>query len=1010
MGDKMNARYIKEYKHYSAQYGPDTAILMLVGSFYELYDIPLENGEYQTSMKRVTDILGIQNVEKKSEGSGGQSRFAGFGAAQLHKYAAMLTRENWTVVVIDQQKGTNGKVMSRDVARILSAGTHVETSQSDHFYLAGLWLDAGQWTQAVPPKFGAVALDLTTGSVATYEGATAGQRDTWSADTLLHFFQVHQPKELVVWWRGHAVDQPTELFLRRTLGIPSALIHVRQATPFEQGGLEKEIVREDLLRRCFKPKSLLPLKSALGLAESATTERALCSLLLFVDDHFPSAMHLLRTPVAWCPQNSVYLGNHALTQLNMITQREEDSVLGMFLKAYTPMGRRAMRSRLLYPITQPSALEKLYREINWCGKAEPSAKDQVLGCLRQMADLSRLHRKITVASVVAPDVTALDISYTQATRICNHIGAASPLSTFLETLDAFAAYTVAFSQVFDVDKAMRPQEDLFCLTAEAGPKTAAIEAAIAAARTRIAEIHTAMAEWIGVEKECFRLEEKDASIVVGANKAVITRIVAALKGQVPAEFKGLQVHAKKSSSSLEVPSLNALYLKIIGLRVALAAAIKEELPIACDSLSQYTGVWDTLEAWVSQVDMSFTIARVSTERGFVRPVVLEGDAGLIQATGLRHPLIEAQQTRVEYVKHDVRLGQGDQGWLVYGMNASGKSSLMKAVGIATILAQCGCFVPATTFTFTPFRALFTRILNTDNLWAGLSSFAVEMTELAEILRRADPWSLVLGDEVCSGTESMSAMALVGASLEHLAGRGARYIFATHLHGLQSIPSVAGLKGLKVWHLQVRFDPRAQRLVYDRTLHPGAGSSLYGLEVAKAMAIPFEVLESAHKIRRELVGSKTEQEAPGSGWNSALQRRVCEKCGSQDVRHLEAHHIQERATASAEGRLADGTHMNNIRNIAVLCQACHDETHAGTVVIGPVVQTSEGEVRSVKELEKFAYKPRSDLTEEQEALIKEDLITYRTLTPARLIFYIEQRHGVKLTTQRLKTIRASINQT
>jgi DNA mismatch repair protein MutS len=211
------------------------------------------------------------------------------------------------------------------------------------------------------------------------------------------------------------------------------------------------------------------------------------------------------------------------------------------------------------------------------------------------------------------------------------------------------------------------------------------------------------------------------------------------------------------------------------------------------------------------------------------------------------------------------------------MNASGKSSLMKATGVAVILAQCGCYVPAARLRISPFRSIFTRILSTDNLWAGLSSFAVEMTELAEALRRADPWSLVLGDEVCSGTESMSAMALVGGALEWLQLHGSRFIFATHLHGLQQVATVTALKGLKVWHLRVRHDPATDRLIYDRTLHPGAGSSLYGLEVARAMGIPFEVLQSAHQIRRSLAGEKTEAEATTSAWNTAVQRRACEIC-------------------------------------------------------------------------------------------------------------------------------------
>jgi len=995
MAPAMYETYIRHYKHYVKHYGANTAIFLLVGSFYELYDIHDKAGEGQTSFDRATTIMGIQKVPK-----GENLWCAGFKDTSLHKFATMLTRENWTVVVIDQVKDEKGSVSSRDVARILSPGTHIENTGADSFYTAGLWLQA-EWNSGQPPRFAAAATDLTTGAVHTYEGEATG-RGEWSSDSLLHFFQVHQPKELVVWWRGHSLDQPTETFLRRSLGIPTALIHVRNVS--DQGALEKPVVREDLLRRSFKPKSLLPLRSILGIAEFPLTERALSSLLLFVEDHYSAAMDMLRLPSTWSPEHSVYLGNHALTQLNMITAREEDSVLGIFMKTYTPMGRRAMRRRLLYPITQPVALETLYSEIAWC--LETGARESVLGSLRQIGDLSRLHRRLTVGTVNAADVTSLDMSYILSTRILAEMGD-GPLSTFRDHADRLQDYRSAFAAVFDIEKALQPQDDMFCLTAAAGPKTAAVEAEIAAARSQIERIHRELYSWVGVEKEMFRLEEKEASIVVAANRTVIKETERAIKaGNAPPSLKGIQVHAKKSSSSLEIPGLNAQYTKILSLRHSLADAVKEELHAACDSLIPYTDVWDELEAWISKVDMSFTIARVSKERGFVRPEIVSGSAASLQVKGLRHPLIEAQQTRVEYVKHDVELSGA--GWLVYGMNASGKSSLMKAVGIATILAQTGCFVPATSFQYTPFRSLFTRILNTDNLWAGLSSFAVEMTELAEILRRADPCSLVLGDEVCSGTESMSAMSLVGASLEHLSKRGARFIFATHLHGLQEIPAVAALP-LKVWHLQVRFDPKTQRLTYDRTLHPGAGSSLYGLEVAKAMAIPFEVLESAHAIRKALVGTAVEQDAPLSAWNSGVQRRVCSVCGSEKIKELEAHHIEARATAT-EGRLADGSDMNHMRNLTVLCGSCHDKVHANKIEVGPTKQTSEGPTLDVKELAAFAFKPMpkaGDLTEEQLELIKNDLRAYRTLTPARIIFYIEQHHGIKLTMQRLKTIRASL---
>jgi DNA mismatch repair protein MutS len=260
-----------------------------------------------------------------------------------------------------------------------------------------------------------------------------------------------------------------------------------------------------------------------------------------------------------------------------------------------------------------------------------------------------------------------------------------------------------------------------------------------------------------------------------------------------------------------------------------------------------------LEEKVALIDVSLGLGMMAQTRGWCRPQIISSapEAGGLKATGLRHPLIENIIQKTRYIAHDVSLGNGTdtQGWLVYGMNASGKSSLMKSIGIAVHLAQAGCYVPAASFELHPYRSLFTRILNQDNLWAGLSSFAVEMSEMRDILRAADGHTLILGDELCSGTESVSAKALVAAGIEWLSERKSSYVFATHLHGLTDVLPEPSSIALKVWHLQVTTDPFTGKLIYHRNLQPGSGSSLYGLEVAKAMDVPVKFLDKAHQIRR-----------------------------------------------------------------------------------------------------------------------------------------------------------------
>jgi DNA mismatch repair protein MutS len=410
-----------------------------------------------------------------------------------------------------------------------------------------------------------------------------------------------------------------------------------------------------------------------------------------------------------------------------------------------------------------------------------------------------------------------------------------------------------------------------------------------------------------------------------------------------------------------------------------------------------------METWVSHLDCTNCIAKVSKERGYVCPDIreLNTTGSFLGIKNVRHPLVEAISSRVSYVKHDVSLGQKAteaqateaqateaqateaqaNGWLVYGMNASGKSTLMKAVGLCVLLAQAGCFVPAKEMTLAPFKAVYTRILNQDNLFAGLSSFAVEMSELRDILRNADKYTLVLGDELCAGTESISAQALVASGIQWLSARSAKFIFATHLHDLPNVLDIKELL-LDVWHLHVDYDLVTKKLVYDRTLRPGSGSTLYGLEVARAMDLPMEFIEQALKNRHQIMGTTRLDEAHTSQWNTNIVRKECEVCKCAIVSELEVHHIQQRKDATKNGILEDGTHMNDARNLIVLCQECHDKYHAGQLIVGEIIQTSSGQERSVVDTSSIESKKsskKSKWSDEDMEIIKATLKQYKTLS-------------------------------
>ena len=143
-----------------------------------------------------------------------------------------------------------------------------------------------------------------------------------------------------------------------------------------------------------------------------------------------------------------------------------------------------------------------------------------------------------------------------------------------------------------------------------------------------------------------------------------------------------------------------------------------------------------------------------------------------------------------YVANDIDIRKNTHiGMLLYGMNASGKSSYMKSVGLAIVMSQIGCWVPCKEFTHVPLRKLFTRISGNDDYMRGKSSFALEIEELNMILREADSDSIVLGDELCRGTEHVSGTAIVGGGIQTLIEKKVPFVFATHLHDIPRLSSL-----------------------------------------------------------------------------------------------------------------------------------------------------------------------------------------------------------------------------
>jgi DNA mismatch repair protein MutS len=262
---------------------------------------------------------------------------------------------------------------------------------------------------------------------------------------------------------------------------------------------------------------------------------------------------------------------------------------------------------------------------------------------------------------------------------------------------------------------------------------------------------------------------------------------------------------------------------------------------------------------------------------------------------------------------------------------------LKSVALAVVMAQSGCFVPASELRLCPFSNIITRLSGKDNMHGGQGTFAVEMSELTTILSLATPQSLVLGDEICHGTEYPSAISIVAASIKDMVALNMNFLFATHLHALAAMPGVTDLPTVQFKHFHVETRIRANgdtEIIYNRKLQPGSGPATYGIEVAAAQGIPERVIKEAHRIRRELCGEATTiVDTRTSHYNASV---ILDRCGVPGCKEkaTETHHIRFQCDADESGVIDDRFHKNSGFNLVGLCSPHHaDVTYNRLIISG-----------------------------------------------------------------------------
>jgi DNA mismatch repair protein MutS len=351
---------------------------------------------------------------------------------------------------------------------------------------------------------------------------------------------------------------------------------------------------------------------------------------------------------------------------------------------------------------------------------------------------------------------------------------------------------------------------------------------------------------------------------------------------------------------------------------------------------------------VSKIDVIHCYAKIAYQNNYYRPIIHtykkdDKNKSFLIMKNLRHPIIEKLIDN-KYITNDVSIGytsnggggtdrnidtimNGVDGILLYGVNQTGKSSLAKSIALNIIMAQAGCFT-ACNLEYKPYSKIITRLSGNDNIFADQSSFAVEMTELRTILRQSDENTLIIGDELARGTESDSATAITVSTILSLLKNKSSFIFATHMHHLTNMKQIKELNNLRICHLSVlyddtRVDKYEQKLIYDRKLKEGAGSSIYGIMVARSLNLPIDFLNKAQEVLQDMDNRKDLLNINKSRYNSKLYIDCCVICGSN--KQLHTHHIIEQKNADEKGYI-DNMDKNKKDNLIILCEECHIRIH------------------------------------------------------------------------------------
>ena len=519
-------------------------------------------------------------------------------------------------------------------------------------------------------------------------------------------------------------------------------------------------------------------------------------------------------------------------------KEKRGSLLWVLDRTRTAMGGRLLRSWLERPLLSVTAINKRLTSVEALVKSAMD-REELIAALTGIGDMERLIGRIVYGSAGGRDLASLRAALEKLPELKEKLSPfpAGRLGELGESLDLLEdAYALLSRAVVD-EPPFSVREGGF-IRDGFHPEVDRLRDILSGGKSVIADVEAREKEKTGIK-----------SLKVGYNKVFgyYIEVSKSYYDQVPDAYIRKQTLAGcERYITQELKDLEHTVLTASDRVVAL------EYEIFTDLRAQVSARMERIQgtaAAVAELDALCSLASAAVKNNYCRPEVDEG--GVIEIHDGRHPVVERMLSGSLFVPNDTYMGEReDRVAIITGPNMAGKSTYMRQVALITLMAQVGSFVPARAARIGVVDRIFTRIGASDDLGAGQSTFMVEMTEVADILKYATSRSLLILDEIGRGTSTFDGMSIARAVLEHCADRkklGAKTLFATHYHELTALEEA--IPGVKNYSIAIR--SRGEELIFLRKIIPGGADRSYGIEVAKLAGLPETVVKKARSVLREL---------------------------------------------------------------------------------------------------------------------------------------------------------------